>query len=91
MGDSWRFVLGFLIGAAWSATNLFFLIKLLKIAVLRGSKVKLSLILLVKFPVLYLIGLLILISRFFPTLSLLAGLAFSLLAAGLINIWPKLQ
>ncbi len=85
----WRFALGLLVSVAWSVTNFLLLINILKIAMLHKSKEKLSLILLIKFPLLYLIGFLILTSKFFPVLSLLLGVGSILLAVGVINVWPK--
>jgi hypothetical protein len=85
----WRFAFGFLIAALWSIINFFLLLKLLKISMLQQSKAKLFLILLLKFPVLYLIGLLILVWNFFPLASLLTGFAAILLVVGVVNIWPK--
>jgi len=87
--DKWRFVLGFLTGAAWSSVNFLLLVNILKIAILHKPKTKLFLILLIKFPLLYLIGFWLLISGFFPPLSLLAGLTFVLLIVGIMRACPK--
>ena len=64
---------GFLTGAAWSAANFLLIIAILKIALLLKDKRRLSLLLLVKFPLLYTLGFFILHSRFFPVYSVLAG------------------
>jgi len=85
----WRFACGFLVSAAWSITNFLLLIKILEIATLHKSRGKFSLILLIKFPLLYLIGFLILTAKFFPVFSLLAGLGSILLVIGVIGIWPR--
>ncbi|MDD5085674.1 MAG: hypothetical protein PHE61_06500, partial [Candidatus Omnitrophica bacterium] len=84
-----KWAAGFTIGSAWSLVNFLVTLSLLKIGILEKSKSKLLLILLVKFPVLYLVGFLVLILRFFPASSLLTGLALPLAVAGGIKLWPK--
>ena len=81
--------LGFFIGAAWCAANLIFTINILKISVLKKEPGKLSALILLKFPVLYLIGFLILISKAFPAMSLLTGLLTAGVTIGIIKLWPK--
>lgn len=65
---------GFLIGNIWSVANLLFTAGFFKAAFSKKNKTKLVLILMVKFPVLYLTGFLLLVSRVFPVSSLLSGL-----------------
>ncbi|MEI8176695.1 MAG: hypothetical protein WCG78_07510 [Candidatus Omnitrophota bacterium] len=84
-----RWTLGAIVGAGWMAVNLYALFNLLKIAVLARPKKPLVAVLLIKFPVLYLGGFLIVRTRFFPVSSLLAGLTVALIVAGVMNIWPK--
>lgn len=74
---------GFFIGACWSVLNFLFTLNILKVALLKADKTKMWLMLLVKFPVLYLLGFIILISRAFPVYSLLlgAGLIFVVIGA----------
>ena len=81
-----NFIAGMLTGAAWSLINLLLIINLLKIAILQKSKLKLSMLLLLKFPVLYLLGFLILVSHIFPISSLLIGAIIILLVIGVRNI-----
>lgn len=80
---------GLLTGTCWSLVNFWFLFSLLKIGLTGQDKRKLYLILFLKFPVLYTAGFLILISGYFPLLSLLAGLGLGLLLAGATNIWNR--
>jgi hypothetical protein len=80
---------GFLIGAGWSAVNFLLILSILKISMLEKPKTKLGAILLLKFPVLYLVGFLILNSGIFPISSILAGLTSTLLLVGAIKLWPK--
>jgi len=80
---------GFLLANIWSGLNFFFTIKILNIALLKQSKARLLLLLLVKFPLLYLAGFLILAARIFPYTSLLAGLLPILLVTGILKIWPR--
>lgn len=82
-------VAGLLTGTCWSLVNFWFLFSLLKIALTGQDKRKLCLILFLKFPVLYTAGFLILISGYFPLLSLLSGLGLGLLLAGATNIWNR--
>ena len=89
MSDYARWVLGLLTGAAWSAINFLLIVNILKVALLRKDKAKLFVMLLVKFPVLYLAGLLILISRAFPAVSLLVGAFLPLAVIGVIRLCPK--
>ena len=84
-----RWSLGFIVGAAWSIANLYFTIHILKISVLKKDPKRLSALLMMKFPVLYLIGFLILLSKAFPVLSLLAGLMAGLIIMGIFKLWPK--
>jgi hypothetical protein len=80
---------GFLIGAVWSTVNFLFLANILKIAILKKDRKKLAALLLMKFPVLYLAGFLVLSMGIFPPLSLLAGLSLILVVMGLIKLWPN--
>ena len=84
-----RWSLGFIVGVAWAAANLYFTINILKISALKKDPKKLSAMLLMKFPVLYLIGFLILLSKAFPVSGLLAGLTVALVAMGIFKLWPK--
>jgi hypothetical protein len=85
--QQWRFAAGLIVASVWSIINFLLLTSLLKISVLRQSKTRLWLILFVKFPVLYLLGYLLLVSKFFPIFSLLAGIASFILITGVLNIW----
>ncbi|MDD5595860.1 MAG: hypothetical protein PHY94_06435 [Candidatus Omnitrophica bacterium] len=80
---------GFLLAAGWSIANLFLTARLLEIAILQKSKAKLSRILLLKFPFLYLLGLTILLSKKFPLFSLLAGLSPILIVTGALKLWLR--
>ena len=83
------FSAGILIGAFWSMANFLFTLNLLETAILRKSKRKLLLLLLIKFPVLYLLGFLILLLNKFPVLSLLLGMSSILLVLGVFSIWTQ--
>ena len=89
MNNAARWVLGFMVGGAWSCANLIFTIKILKISALKKDPAKLSALILLKFPVLYLIGFLILTSKIFPVLSLLTGLMVALVIMGIFKLWLK--
>ena len=84
-----RWALGFVVGEVWGAANLFSTMSILKISVLKKDPRRLSALLLLKFPVLYLIGFLILISKAFPAMSLLTGLLAAAVTIGIAQLWPK--
>jgi hypothetical protein len=87
--DKILWITGFAIGATWAALNFVFTASILKIALLRTGKKPLAAILLLKFPVLYLVGFLILNSRRFPISGLLGGLSAVIIALGAYRLWPK--
>jgi hypothetical protein len=84
-----RWLLGFLTGAAWSLINFLLILGIFKIILLRKDKSKLFIMLLLKFPVLYLGGFMLLIWRVFPFLSLLSGAALVLLVTGVVRLCQK--
>ena len=79
---------GILIGASWLMANFLLTLNLLEIAVLKKPRFKLLLLLLIKFPVLYLSGLLILSLKLFPALSLFLGMTVIMIILGVSSIWP---
>jgi len=83
------FCAGILTGAVWLIINFLLTIKLLKVAILQRSKSKLSALLLIKFPLLYLLGFLLLTARAFPAVSLFLGLGLALLIIGVKGLWRK--
>lgn len=89
MNETVCWTLGFLVAGLWVVTNFILMVKLLKIAALQKSRRNLYIILILKFPVLYLLGFAILISKVFPISSLLAGLAIGLVITGIVRLWPK--
>jgi len=78
----WRELFAFIVGNSWSILNFLLLASLLKIALQKAPKAKLFLLLLVKFPLLYLVGFFIVVTKFFPVWSLFLGL-FSIIAVTL--------
>jgi hypothetical protein len=73
---NFRFGAGILVGALWGCLNLYFLTNLITEIFSPGKEVrkgKVILIVLVKFPLLYLIGYVLLIIKFFPAISLVSG------------------
>lgn len=85
------FSAGILVGASWLMANFLLTINLLEIAVLKRASKKLLLFLLVKFPVLYLLGFLIIARKLFPVASLLTGMSLIILVLGVCGIWPSKQ
>ena len=84
-----RWVVGFLSGVVWAIINFLLIINILKVALLRKDKGKLFVMLLVKFPVLYLIGFLLVACRLFPVLSLATGASLGLVAIGVMRLCLK--
>ena len=80
---------GLFVAALWSTASFLLTLNLLEIALLHKPKRKLLLLLLIKFPVLYLSGFLILVLKVFPLLSLLLGMSSILLVLGVSSIWSK--
>jgi hypothetical protein len=78
---------GILVGASWIMANFLLTINLLEIAILKRTSKKLLLLLLIKFPVLYISGFLIVFWKLFPTLSLLTGMSIAMLVLGVSGIW----
>jgi hypothetical protein len=76
---------GFLAGSCWAIVDIIFTFKVLKVAILKEDRKKLFVFLLVKFPVLYLIGILILVSKMFPLASLLLGLLPIFIVMGIVK------
>jgi hypothetical protein len=73
---NFRFGAGILVGAIWGSLNLYFLTSLITEIFSPGKEVrkgKVILIVLVKFPLLYLIGYVLLIIKYFPAISLVSG------------------
>ena len=75
--------------AAWAFINFALTIRLLEAAALKAPRANIASILMVKFPVLYLAGLLALVRGWFPPLSLLAGMTLTMLSIGTVYLWPK--
>jgi CHASE2 domain-containing sensor protein len=81
---------GVLASACWAFLNSYFLFRLLDISMqahIEKRNDKILLLSVLKFPVLYMAGFFILKSRFFPILSILAGLAF--FVAALVLVWVR--
>jgi len=73
---NFRFGAGILVGTIWGGLNLYFLTNLITEVFSPGKEVrkgKIILIVLVKFPLLYLVGYVLLIIKYFPAVSLISG------------------
>jgi len=73
---NFKFGAGILVGTIWGCANLYFLTNLITEIFSPGKEVrkgKVLLIALVKFPLLYLIGYVLLMVKFFPPISLVSG------------------
>ena len=77
---------GILVGAGWLMANFLLTISLLEIAILKRSAPRVLLLLLVKFPVLYLLGFLVVSLKLFPVLSLFLGMSLIILVLGVSGI-----
>ncbi len=85
-----RWAIGFMLGMIWMGLNFYLIKKILEIALLKRQKKSLGAMLMIKFPVLYLGGFAVLSTNFFPTKSILAGLAIPLIIIGIRRIWLSL-
>lgn len=81
--------LGFLAGGAWSMANFALTLGLLDIAMLRKPRKSMNTFLLVKFPVLYLVGLAVVAWRIFPITGILTGLLTSAVIMSIVKLWPS--
>lgn len=73
---NFRFGVGILVGAIWGCLNLYFLTNLITEIFTPAKEVrkgKVILIVLVKFPLLYFVGYVLLIIKYFPAVSLVSG------------------
>lgn len=84
------FLGGFLTGTAWSMINFILVINILKAVLLQKDKKQISVMLLIKFPVLYLSALLILVWNIFPVFSMLLGITLVFVIIGALRLWPRL-
>ena len=80
---------GFLLAVLWSNLNLLVTVNLLKIALLKQGDARLKLLLLIKFPLLYIFGFWILSLRIFPMWSILLGLLPIFLVSGALRLCIK--
>jgi len=80
---------GILVGSSWLMANFLLTLDLLEIAILKRPRPKLLSLLLIKFPVLYLLGYLILARKLFPALSLFLGMSLVILILGVSILWPR--
>jgi hypothetical protein len=79
---NFRFGAGILVGTIWGCANLYFLTNLITEIFSPGRDVrkgKVILIVLVKFPLLYLVGYVLLMIKYFPALSLVSGFTLTFL------------
>ncbi len=80
---------GFFAAAIWSIVNFILTMGLLDIAMLKRSRERAWLYLIIKFPVLYLAGFAILAGRVFPLTGILSGLLVTTVSIGVFKLWPK--
>lgn len=80
---------GLMIGIIWAAVNFSLTTNLFEIALLKKDPKRVSLMLMIKFPVLYVAGFFLLKSGLFPMMSLLAGIGLTLFVIGIVNILPR--
>jgi hypothetical protein len=72
--------IGWLLGLAWSVVNLYLIGLIVQTMLSRGPirKLRIALVMIVKLPVLYAVGFVLLSSAWFPIASLLAGFIWPL-------------
>lgn len=86
MGNS--LALSLLAGAVWGSVNLFLIGQLVRAFLLPEERpgIKMRLLLLVKFPLLYFVGYELLCSELFSTVGLMSGFTLSLLFSSIVQI-----
>lgn len=80
---------GFLTGCAWSIINFLLTTDILKSVFIKKKKAGIFFALFIKFPLLYLVLLLIFISKVFAPLSILAGIPVILVTIGVFSLCRK--
>lgn len=80
---------GLMIGVIWSVMNFSLTLSLFEIALLKKDPKRMTMALMIKFPVLYIAGFFILRSGLFPVMSILAGIGLALFVIGVVTVWPK--
>ena len=78
------FGFGFIAGACWGILNLVLVFGLLHSLLVKQAAEKALAFMVVKFPVLYGIGFVLLISKVFPVTSLLAGFTVVIFGVGIL-------
>ncbi len=82
--------MGTMAGALWSIVNFFLTTRIMSVIVSEEKKKKwLAFLLLVKFPILYGLGLLLIVSGFFPVYSLILGLFSIFVAMRIVTLCLK--
>lgn len=80
---------GLMVGVIWSVANFTLTMNLFEIVLLQKDRKRITRMLLIKFPVLYLAGYLILTSKLFAIGGILTGIGITLLIIGAVTAWPK--
>ena len=87
-GHEWG--MGTMAGALWSIINFFLTTRVMSVVASEEKRKKwLAFLLLVKFPVLYGLGLLLIVSGFFPVYSLILGLFSIFVALRIVTLCLK--
>jgi hypothetical protein len=89
-----NFALGVFVGMLWGTGNLFFTKEVLKLCLgkSKNSSLRLLMLILIKFPLLYFIGFQLLKCDYWPLTSLLIGLTLSfgvIISAGLFKVFRE--
>lgn len=87
--NGWRWSAGLIVGAGWMMTSIYLTTLIIKTAIMPQNKKNLPGILLIKFPLLYLLAFGILISRAFPLASLGLGASAIFVSIGGLWLCPK--
>jgi hypothetical protein len=86
---NWRWAFGFFVSAIWMFANVFFLMNIFQTALARGSRRELAFLIVIKYPLLYLVAYFIMKARVVPLESLLAGTLFTLVVFGGMSAWLR--
>ena len=80
---------GYALGVLWWMANLFFTVRILQTISDKSSSSRLRPLILIKFPVLYLVGAFILFSKAFPVMSIVLGSFSVFLIVTMVILWQN--
>jgi len=84
-----RWLGGFAVSSSWVAINFLLYVALFDVITSEKNSRKISVLLILKFPVLYLIGFFIIASKMFPAGSIFTGIILTSAVGIGVKLWPS--